>query len=101
MNQRGGFGSTPLHLATYRESPGEVRALLESNADPNAAGEYGERPLQVAINCFHPEIIERLLRAGADPLLTDDQGADAWKIAGILGLTNQLQEIVTRAASTL
>ncbi len=50
VNQQGGFKSTPLHIAIYREQPEEVRTLLEANADSNAPGEFGERPLQVALD---------------------------------------------------
>src|SRR4051812_38239290 len=76
VNQQGGFKSTPLHIAIYREKPDEVRTLLEAKADPNASGEYGERPLQVAVNCRNREIIEQLLRAGARADLRDEKGMD-------------------------
>jgi len=96
VNQRGGFRSTPLHIAIYREKPEEVRLLLEAGADPNAAGEYGERPLHVAINCGKDEIIEQLLRAGAQTELADEKGMDAWLIAKAVGLQEKLQELVYR-----
>jgi len=96
VNERGGFDSTPLHIAIYRERPHEVKILLNAGADPNAAGEYGERPLHVALNCWNPNIIEQLLRAGALPELKDKEGLDVWKVADILRVTREFAEIIDR-----
>jgi len=96
VNQQGGFKSTPLHIAIYREKPDEVRTFLEAKADSNAAGEYGERPLQVAVNCGNSEIIEQLLRAGARSDLKDEKGMDTWQVAEALGFKKELEEIVRR-----
>jgi ankyrin repeat protein len=98
VNQQGGFNSTPLHIAIYRENPEEVRTLLEAKADPNASGEYGERPLQVAVNCKNRAIIEQLLRAGARTDLQDDKGINTWQFAELLGFEKELDEIVRRVA---
>lgn len=100
VNQQGGFKSTPLHIAIYRESLDEVLALLGANADSNAPGEYGERPLQVALNCGNIEIIEQLLRAGAQCELKDDKGMNCWQIADIVGMRKRFEEIVRRVAPT-
>lgn len=99
VNQQGGFMSTPLHIATYREKPDEVRILLQAKADPNAAGEYGERPLQVAVNCGNSEIVEQLLRAGARCEIKDDKGMDTWQVAEAVGFKQKLDGIVRRIAS--
>ncbi len=99
VNQQGGFKSTPLHIAIYREKPDEVRIFLQAKADPNASGEYGERPLQVAVNCGNTEIVEQLLRAGARCELKDDKGMDAWQVAEAVGFKQKLEEIVRRAVS--
>ena len=93
VNQRGGWNSTPLHIAIYRERPREVRILLEGGADPNAPGEYGERPIQVALG-QDEEIIEMLLSAGAQCDLTDDKGKNAWDWAEGLGLKDKLIALV-------
>jgi len=98
VNQQGGFKSTPLHIAIYREEPDEVRILLQASADPNAPGEYGERPLQVAVNCGSTEIVEQLLRAGARCELKDEKGMDAWQVAKVVRFTEQFEEIVQRIA---
>lgn len=98
VNQQGGFKSTPLHVAVYRERPQEVKMFLEAGADANAAGEYGERPLQVAVNCSNAEIIEQLLRAGARCELQDEKGMDAWQVAKAVRFTEKLKEIVRRVA---
>jgi ankyrin repeat protein len=99
VNQRGGFNSTPLHVAIYRESPEEVQILLDAKADPNAPGEYGERPLQVAINGRNKKIVEQLMHAGAQLELKDDRGRDSIKIAEVVGFTNDLTEIRRRMAA--
>jgi len=96
VNQQGGFKSTPLHVAIYRERPDEVRVFLEAKADPNAPGEYGERPLHVAVNCGNTEIIEQLLRAGARCELKDEKGLDAWHIAEAVNFARKFGEIVQR-----
>lgn len=99
VNQQGGFKSTPLHIAIYREKPDEVRIFLQTKADPNAPGEYGERPLQVAVNCGNSEIVEQLLCAGARCELKDDKGMDAWQVAEAVGFKQKFEEIVRRVAS--
>ncbi len=96
VNQRGGWNSTPLHVAIYRERPEEVRVLLDAGADPNAEGEYGERPLQVAVNCGNAEIVERLLRAGADVKLLDEKGLNTFQVADLMGFRPKLEEIMGR-----
>ena len=96
VNQRGGFKSTPLHIAIYRENPEEVAMLLRAKADPNAAGECGERPLHVAVNCANGKIVEQLLRAGARCEFKDDKGMDAWQVAEAVGFRQRLEEIVHR-----
>src|SRR6266852_6196402 len=98
VNQQGGFKSTPLHIACYRERPHEVRIVLEAGADPNASGEYGERPLQVAVNCRNRDIMEQLLRAGAQCELRDEKGMDTWQVAEALRFKEKLEEIVRRVA---
>ena len=98
VNQQGGFKSTPLHIAVYREKPEEVRTLLEAKADPNASGEYGERPLQVAVNCANIEIIEQLLRAGAQSRMKDEKGIDTWQVAEAVNFRKEFEEIVRRVA---
>jgi hypothetical protein len=98
VNQQGGFKSTPLHIAIYRELPHEVKIFLEAGADPNAPGEYGERPLQVAVNCGNSEIIEQLLRAGARCELKDEKVMDAWQVAEAVGFKQKLEEVVRLVA---
>lgn len=94
VNQRGGFKSTPLHIAAYRERPNEVRLLLAAGADPNAAGEYGETPLQVAITCRNKEIMGQLLNAGARCSTKDEKGRDAYDTADLAGFKGELEAIV-------
>ncbi len=96
VNQQGGFKSTPLHIAIYREHPQEVKTFLEAGADSSAPGEFGERPLQVTVNCGNMEIIEQLLRAGARCELEDEKGMDAWQVAKAVGFTEESEKIVRR-----
>ena len=98
VKQLGGFNSTPLHIAIYRDRLDEVQILLQAKADPNAPGEYGERPLQVAVNCGNKEIIEQLLRAGARCELRDEKGMDAWDVAEAAHSKEKLEEVVRRVA---
>jgi len=90
VNQQGGWKSTPLHIAVYRERPDEVRVFLDAGADPNASGEYGERPIQVAIGLGNFGIVEQLLRAGAKCELKDEKGKDAWEVAEMMGVKDKL-----------
>jgi uncharacterized protein len=98
VQQPGGWKSTPLHIAIYRERPAEVKILLGAGADANTSGEYGERPLQVAVNCFNTEIIEMLLLAGASCELRDDKGMDVWRVADVLHCKEKFEEIVSRVS---
>ena len=98
INQMGGFGSTPLHIACYRAITSEVDTLISAGADVNARGEYGERPLQAAIKGRQPRnistIIELLLRHGALCELYDDDGRNAWQTAEHFDFTEKLSAIV-------
>lgn len=94
VNQRGGFMSTPLHIAIYRERPAEVQLLLRAEADPNAAGEYGETPIQVAVRHRNKEIVHQLVKAGARCDIEDQKGVDAWTVAEIFGFKSDLENIV-------
>jgi ankyrin repeat protein len=65
VNQRGIFGNTVLHLASYRGNLEEVEALLTAGAEVNAEGETGNRPLHEAASKGHLAVVKRLLEAGA------------------------------------
>ncbi|NXC48438.1 CDN2B inhibitor, partial [Penelope pileata] len=52
--------------AAARGNVGEVRALLEAGADPNAINRFGRTPLQVMM-LGSPRVAELLLQRGADP----------------------------------
>ena len=77
VNQKGGFGNTPLNLACTRGSLDEVAALLEGGADPNSKGEHGCTPLHDAVGQGHLEVVRLLLQSGASPDARNDLGLTA------------------------
>jgi uncharacterized protein len=97
IEHRRNDGMTPLAFAVQRGSWGEVQALCELGANPNAVCEviacetpratWVERPLLFASASV--EKINSLLAAGADPLALDEMG---WTPASrsLLGLVRSL-----------
>lgn len=57
---------TELHYAALEGRDSDVRALLASGADPNAADDQGFTPLHFAAQGYHVEAAKLLLDAGAD-----------------------------------
>ena len=55
----------------------EVKRLLDSGANPNAANIYGDTALLYAANYGHAEIVKMLLSAGANPNAVGDNGYTA------------------------
>jgi ankyrin repeat protein len=64
--QSGGDGSTPLHLAVYRDDLPKAEALLRAGADAKAVTKYGVTPLSLACTNGNAAMIGLLLNAGAD-----------------------------------
>lgn len=60
-------GDTFLILASYREQPTIVKALLERQADVNILNNRGQSALTCAIFMQNEDIARQLLDAGADP----------------------------------
>lgn len=97
IEHRKNDGMTPLAFAVHRGSQGEVQALCELGANPNAvcdvfACEHGrctrvKRPILFASESA--ERLESLLRAGADPLAVDEQGCTAAE-RSLLGLVRKV-----------
>lgn len=74
VNQKGGFGNTPLNVASTRGDVEEVDALLDGGANPNIQGEHGCTPLHDAVGQGHIEVVRRLLQRGASSLILNDAG---------------------------
>jgi uncharacterized protein len=86
VNQHGSDGDTPLHVACYRGSFEEAKALVDAGADVNAPGDMSCTPLHAAAKsglfCGHPtasqevdsRIVELLLAHGAAPDAIDEFG---------------------------
>ena len=76
VNRRGTAGSTPLHLAAWRNSPPApaITALLDAGADINAPGANGRTPLHCAAENLHGAIVKLLLDRGANVNARDNEG---------------------------
>jgi len=61
-----------LHETIQTGGLDELRALLDSGADVNAAGRLGRTPLMVAIEAADLQKLQLLIARGADPEFTDD-----------------------------
>ena len=60
-------GDTFLILASYKEQPAVVEALIERHADVNILNNRGQSALTSSIFMQNKEISRKLLAAGADP----------------------------------
>ena len=71
-------GMTPLHCAIEHSDFGEIDALLEFGADPNAM--TSSSALHHACVCESPETISKLVKAGANIELKDSRGRTSQEI---------------------
>ncbi len=70
---RANDGTTPLHMAVYRDDVARVKKLIAEGADARATNTYGSTPMSEAAIVGDAEVIETLLEAGAD---VESPGAD-------------------------
>jgi uncharacterized protein len=68
-----GDGTTPLHIAVYRDDVALVKSLIAEGVDVRATNTYGSTPMSEAAIVGNAEVIEALLKAGAD---VESAGAD-------------------------
>lgn len=68
-----GDGTTPLHLAVYRDDVALTQKLIAEGADVRATNTYGSTPMSEAAVVGNVEVIKALLDAGAD---VESRGAD-------------------------
>ena len=68
-----GDGTTPLHLAVYRDDLALTKKLIAEGADVRATNAYGSTPLSEAAVVGNVEVIKSLVDAGAD---VESRGAD-------------------------
>ncbi|MET0281332.1 MAG: ankyrin repeat domain-containing protein [Steroidobacteraceae bacterium] len=80
-------GTTPLHLAVYRNDVAEVKRLIAARADVNARNDYGSTPLTEAAVTGNVEVITQLLKAGA---AADSANADGQTALMILARTSNV-----------
>lgn len=66
-------GTTPLHIAVYRDDVALVKKLIADGADVRAINVYGSTPMAEAAVTGNVEVIKALLKAGAD---VESPGAD-------------------------
>ena len=80
VNQEGGFGNRPLHIAISWKRADAVAILLDAGADVNARGERGETALHRAVLWDLDHIVTLLLQRGASPEIADEQGATTLEV---------------------
>lgn len=93
-----GDGTTPLHLAVYRNDVAEVQRLIAAKADVNARNDYGSTPLTEAATVGNPEVISRLLKAGAQVESANDDGQTALMILSRTSNVEAAQLLLKRGA---
>src|SRR5512147_1538889 len=92
-NERGSFGTPPLHWRVRVDDLAAAKRLLKAGADPNGLTERGVSPLSLAIANGNPEMVALLLRAGADANRADPSGQTHLMMAaqaGVLAVVEQL-----------
>jgi len=84
VHTRGGWQSTPLHVAAVRGDVAAIAALLDAGADIQSRGEQGYSPLHEAVEQGHIEAVRLLLERGASVTATNDDGHTPIQSAKIL-----------------
>jgi ankyrin repeat protein len=74
INSVGGFGNTPLKIASVQGNVAVISALLDYGADINALNEDGCTALHHAVSQGHTEAAALLVKRGADATTKDRFG---------------------------
>jgi len=74
INSVGGFGNTPLKIASVQGNMSAIGALIDSGADINALNEDGYTALHHAVSQGHTEAAALLIKRGADATIRDRFG---------------------------
>ncbi|MDQ7823354.1 MAG: ankyrin repeat domain-containing protein [Candidatus Eremiobacteraeota bacterium] len=75
INEKGGFGLSPLHLACRESAERIVEFLLMNGADVNACDDDGFTPLHLAVIENHRGIVEFLVSHNAEVNAVNREGA--------------------------
>ena len=84
VHTRGGWNSTPLHVAAVRGDVAAIAALLDAGADIQARGEHGYSPLHEAVEQGNVDAVRLLLERGASVSATTDDGQTPIESAQLL-----------------
>lgn len=91
-------GSTPLHIAAWKDNLEIASLLMEAGANVEAKTRYDVTPLSLACTNGSATMIERLLNAGADPNSTSEEGQTALMTASLSGNKDAVKLLLTRGA---
>ncbi len=80
-----GADDSPLLKAVAGRQVADVRKLLDSGADPNAASASGETPLLAAARLGAPELVHVLINHGAKATTRLPNGKTALHLGGAIG----------------
>jgi ankyrin repeat protein len=80
-NQRGAVDDAPLHIASRRGTPEDVRDLLALGARVNMPGDLGNTPLHFAALAGRADIVRTLLANGANPKMKNELGETPLQVA--------------------
>lgn len=94
-----GDGSTPLHWAAHRDDAAEVRRLIDSGADVNAANDLGVTPLWSAALNGNAEIVKLLLDKGANPNVALTAGETPLMVAARAGKAEVVSMLLAKGAN--
>jgi ankyrin repeat protein len=99
LDQKDGYGSTPLVVAATFGKTEVARALIEAGADLSLTNSEGATPLHVAAFLCRGEIVQALLDAGADKNARDKAGSTA--LDSVAGPFEQVKGIYDRIGQGL
>lgn len=94
VDQRDGYGETPLHWGARQGDVNVIVSLLQMGANPDAKNRAGDAPLHVAVRWKNSRaVVDSLLKADADPNLKNGEGKGPFCLMDELDESDEFEDL--------